>query len=84
LYQTEKVIGIEEKIKQYVSTDLFTRAEIPYQVELDMIRAMWLKFACNISENQSSAILGIPFGAWQVSAHANQVREMAFWEVIQV
>jgi 2-dehydropantoate 2-reductase len=65
-------------------TDLFTRAEIPYKIEPDMIRAIWLKFACNISENQSSAILGIPFGAWQVSAHANQVREMAFWEVIRI
>jgi 2-dehydropantoate 2-reductase len=47
-----------------------------------MIRAMWLKFACNVSENQSSAILGIPFGAWQVSNHANQIREVAFKEVI--
>jgi 2-dehydropantoate 2-reductase len=51
---------------------------------MNMIRAMWLKFACNVSENQSSAILGIPFGAWQVSSHANQVREMAFREVIRI
>jgi 2-dehydropantoate 2-reductase len=65
-------------------TELFTHAAIPYQVEPDMIRALWLKFACNVSENQSSAILGIPFGAWQVSAHANRVREMAFWEVIRI
>jgi 2-dehydropantoate 2-reductase len=67
-----------------VMTDLFNRAEIPYKVEPDMIRAIWLKFACNVSENQSSAILGIPFGAWQVSSHANQIREMAFWEVIGI
>ena len=64
--------------------DLFGRAGIPYKVEPDMIRAMWLKFACNVSENQSSAILGIPFGAWHVSGHANQVREMAFREVIRI
>jgi 2-dehydropantoate 2-reductase len=75
-----------EKISPRIQamTDLFTRAEIPYKVEPDMIRAMWLKFACNVSENPSSAILGIPFGAWQVSVHANQVREMAFWEVIRI
>ena len=64
--------------------DLFRHAEIPYKVEPDMIRAIWLKFACNVSENQSSAILGIPFGAWQVSDHANQIREMAFREVIHI
>jgi 2-dehydropantoate 2-reductase len=64
--------------------DLFNRAEIPYKVATNMIRAIWLKFACNVSENQSSAILGIPFGAWQVSSHANQIREMAFWEVIRI
>jgi 2-dehydropantoate 2-reductase len=63
---------------------LFNRAGIPYQVDPDMIRAIWLKFACNVSENQSSAILGIPFGAWHVSEHANQVREMAFGEVIRI
>ncbi len=64
--------------------DLFSRAEIPYKVEPDMIRSLWFKFACNVSENQSSAILGIPFGAWQVSEDANHVREMAFREVIAI
>ncbi len=64
--------------------DLFSRAEIPYKVEPDMIHSLWFKFACNVSENQSSAILGIPFGAWQVSEHANQIREMAFREVIAI
>jgi 2-dehydropantoate 2-reductase len=64
--------------------ELFSRAEIPHKVEPDMIRAIWLKFACNVSENQSSAILGIPFGAWQVSDHANQIREAAFREVIRI
>lgn len=39
---------------------------------------------CNVSENQSSAILGIPFGAWVVSEHANAIREAAMREVIAV
>ena len=30
---------------------------------------------CNVSENQSSAILGIPFGAWHSNEYANYVRE---------
>jgi 2-dehydropantoate 2-reductase len=75
-----------EQISPRIQTmaDLFSRAAIPYKIEPDMIRALWLKFACNISENPSSAILGIPFGAWHVSVHANQLREMAFREVIRI
>lgn len=64
--------------------ELFQKAGIPYRVERDMIRAIWVKFMCNVSENQSSAILGIPFGAWRDSENANAVREMAMWEVIRI
>lgn len=64
--------------------ELFQKAQIPYRVEKDMIRAIWVKFMCNVSENQSSAILGIPFGAWRDSDNANAVREMAMWEVIRI
>ena len=49
-----------------------------------MLRAQWMKFMYNVSQNQSSAVLGIPFGAWQVSDHANAVREMGMREVIAV
>lgn len=49
-----------------------------------MIRAIWKKFMCNVSENQSSAILGIPFGAWHDNIHANYVREAVMYEVIEV
>lgn len=65
-------------------TDLFNRADIPCRVETDMVRALWVKFMCNVSENQSSAILGIPFGAWRDSGSANAIREMAVWEVIRI
>lgn len=64
--------------------ELFEKAEIPYRVEKDMVRAIWVKFMCNVSENQSSAILGIPFGAWRDSENANAVREMAAREVIKI
>lgn len=64
--------------------ELFQKAQIPHRVEKDMVRAIWVKFMCNVSENQSSAILGIPFGAWRDSDNANAVREMAMWEVIRI
>lgn len=64
--------------------DLFDKAGIAYKIPQDMKRAIWLKYACNIAENQSSAILGIPFGAWHVSEHANLIREAAMKEVFAV
>jgi len=63
---------------------LLDAAQIPYEVPEDMLRAQWMKFMYNVSQNQSSAVLGIPFGAWQVSDHANAVREMGMREVIAV
>ena len=63
---------------------LLEQAGIPYEVPADMLRAQWMKFMYNVSQNQSSAVLGIPFGAWQVSEHANAVREMGMREVIAV
>lgn len=63
---------------------LLDEAGIPCQIPEDMRRAKWLKFMYNISQNQSSALLGIPFGAWQVSEHANIIREMGMREVIAV
>lgn len=64
--------------------DLFDRAGIKCIVPKDMVFDMWHKFMCNVSENQSAAILGIPFGAWVVSEHANAIREAAMREVVAI
>ncbi|MFV0529699.1 MAG: ketopantoate reductase family protein [Lachnospiraceae bacterium] len=63
---------------------LFAKAGIRSYVPDDMIREQWFKFMCNVSENQSSAILGIPFGAWRDSEDANFVREAAAREVLAI
>lgn len=64
--------------------ELFDACEIRYEIDPDMIRGMWFKFMCNIGENMSSALLGIPFGAYQVSDHANAIRRKAMWEVAEI
>lgn len=64
--------------------DLFEAAGICSRVPQDMKKALWYKYACNVAENQSSAILGIPFGAWRVSESANALREAAMKEVFAV
>ena len=72
---TERILAIQA---------LFEAASIQNKIPLDMRKALWHKYACNVAENQSSAILGIPFGAWQVSKVANHLREMAMMEVFAV
>lgn len=65
--------------------DLFARAGLRYQVPVDMVRDIWLKYMGNISENQSAAILGIPYAAWYADGNdANWIREAACREVIAV
>lgn len=63
---------------------LFTRADIPYQVDDDMIRAIWRKFMSNIGENMTCALLGIPFGYFQWCDEANAIREAAMREVVEI
>lgn len=63
---------------------LFDRAGIRAIVPEDMEKAIWMKYVCNVSENQVAAVLGIPFGAWIQSEHANALRVMVAKEVIDV
>lgn len=64
--------------------NLFDNCKINYTIEPDMIKGMWFKFMCNIGENLTCALLGVPFGAFQVSEHANAIRRQAMWEVVEI
>lgn len=55
--------------------DLFSKAHIRHTIPDDMLSQKWFKYMCNVSENQVSAILDIPFGAWNASDHANALRK---------
>ena len=83
-YFGEKTNDVRSERVQAVC-NLFDRAGLHWEVPRDMVRDQWVKFMANISENQSSAILGIPYGAWQVEgSDANWVREAACREAIAV
>lgn len=56
--------------------DIFTQSGINHIIPEDMLAEKWFKYICNVSENQISAVLDIPFGAWNASNHANTLREM--------
>ncbi len=63
---------------------MFDKADIPYEIDEDMLKGIWFKFMCNIGENMTCALLGIPFGGFQVSDHANWVRIEAMKEVAAI
>lgn len=63
---------------------LFDGCRIKYDVDPDMILGMWFKFMCNIGENMTCAMLGIPFGAFRVSEHASAIRRAAMGEVVAI
>lgn len=72
---SERVICVKE---------LFDACKIRYAIDEDMIKGMWFKFMCNVGENQTCALLGIPFGAYRLSDHANAIRRKAMGEVVAI
>lgn len=64
--------------------ELFDACGIRYKIDEDMERGLWFKFMCNVGENMTCAMFGVPFGAFQKSADANYFRTAAMWEVIRV
>ena len=72
---SERVLAVKE---------LFDKADIPYEIDEDMLKGIWFKFMCNIGENMTCALLGIPFGGFHVSDHANWVRIEAMKEVAAI
>lgn len=64
--------------------NLFDLCGIDYKVDADMLKGIWFKFMCNVAENMTCAMFGVPFGAFQKSDDANYFRHKAMWEVIHV
>lgn len=64
--------------------NLFEKVGINSKIRSDMLRAIWEKFVCNVSENQLAAVLDIPFGAWGTCDAAEKLRIMVADEVIQI
>lgn len=54
--------------------DVFDRAGIPCMIDEDMEKAIWFKYACNVSENMTCALLGIPFGVFRTCSDADILR----------
>ena len=64
--------------------NLFDLCGIDYKVDADMLKGIWFKFMCNVAENMTCAMFGVPFGSFQKSDDANYFRHKAMWEVIHI
>lgn len=83
-------IHFGEKINQEYSErvlrvkEVFDCADIPYEIEKDMRKGIWFKYMCNIGENLTCALLGIPFGVYRNNEDANWLRRNAMREVAAI
>ena len=64
--------------------EFFDSVGIKNIIRPDMELAIWEKYVCNVSENQVSALMKIPFGAWGAYEDANAMRLMVADEVINI
>lgn len=72
---SERVLAVKE---------VFDRAGVRCRIPQDMVFAQWHKFMANVGENMTCALLGIPFGAFRESDHANAIRHAAMREVAAI
>lgn len=83
-------IHFGEKINQEYSErvlrvkEVFDCADIPYEIEEDMRKGIWFKYMCNIGENLTCALLGIPFGVYRNNEDANWLRRNEMREVAAI
>jgi 2-dehydropantoate 2-reductase len=62
--------------------DVFRKASVPYIIDEDMEKAIWFKYACNVSENLVCALLGISFGWFKDNEDAEALRRGTFREIM--
>ncbi len=73
---------LSERVKRI--NEIFDACNIKYVNDEDMIKSLWHKYMCNVGENLSCALLGVPFGAFTVSDNINHVRIMLMKEVVDI
>ena len=64
--------------------EFFAACDIPCETDEDMKRGIWFKYMCNVGENMTCALLGIPFGAFRTCGSANEIRRGAMREVMAI
>ncbi len=60
------------------------KAGIPNEITPDILRTMWWKFMVNVGVNQSSAVLGAPYGVFQSRPAARELMISLMQEVVNL
>jgi 2-dehydropantoate 2-reductase len=58
--------------------EFFTRTGVGFALESDMKRMFWYKYMMNVSVNQVTAVLRIPYGAIQSNGASCEIKEARF------
>jgi 2-dehydropantoate 2-reductase len=64
--------------------DLFDKADMPYEIPIDMYRKLWWKFMVNTGANQISALLRAPYKVLKYDEKARNLMRKTMEEVISV
>ncbi len=64
--------------------ELFKAADIPYNIPVDMKKAMWWKFMANVGLNQVSAVLGAEYGVMLEVPVVHALYRSAMEEVVEI
>lgn len=72
----------EAKGKAAAVANLFSGAGINHEIPNDILREMWWKFMMNVGINQTSAVLGAPYGVYQTIPEARELFASASREVL--
>lgn len=64
--------------------EFFKNNDLPYEIPLDMNRAMWFKFMLNTGVNQVSSLLRAPFKEFHTNTHASSMMILAAREVLEL
>ncbi|MDD6212878.1 MAG: ketopantoate reductase family protein [Clostridiales bacterium] len=72
---SDKVLAVKE---------LWERSQIPYDIDENMLAGIWFKFMVNVGQNMTSAVLDLPYRAYQNCEEANWLRKGAMREVLAI
>ncbi len=64
--------------------EFFDRVSLRSEIPEDMILALWRKFMLNVGVNQTSAVVGSPYGALQAEGPARDIAVAAMREVVNL
>lgn len=63
---------------------IFDLSNISYEISDNILRSLWWKFMVNVGVNQASAVMGLPYGAFQKYEEPRKIMIRLMKEVIEI